>query len=352
MTTALATNRLTLVLPPGLEATEPPEARGSGRDDVRLLVSIGTEPPLHRRFRDIVDVLAPGDLLVVNTSATLPAALDARRHDGREVVVHLSNRLDPGSWVVEVRHSGSPASRPGATTSIGEILHFPGGGRLVMGPKLAGSDRLRHASLSVPGDELGWLARHGRPIRYGYVRRAWPIAAYQTVYADEPGSAEMPSAGRAFTPEIISALAARGVGFAPLVLHTGVSSMEGDEAPSVEQYRIPVATAERVNATRARGGRVIAVGTTVVRSLETVVDADGMVRPGEGWTDLVITPERGVTTVDGVLTGWHPPEASHLLMLEAIAGREALVLAYEAAVAERYRWHEFGDLHLILRRSG
>ena len=164
----------------------------------------------------------------------------------------------------------------------------------------------------------------------------------------EPGSAEMPSAGRPFTPEVITRLVAKGVGVTPIVLHTGVASLEADELPYPEHARVAPSTAARVNATHAAGGRVVAVGTTVVRALESAVDDGGTVHPFDGWTDLVITPERGVRAVDGLLTGWHEPEASHLLMLEAVAGRELLERSYAASLAEGYQWHEFGDVHLIL----
>jgi S-adenosylmethionine:tRNA ribosyltransferase-isomerase len=180
------------------------------------------------------------------------------------------------------------------------------------------------------------------------VPERWPIEYYQTVYATEPGSAEMPSAGRAFTPELITALVARGIGIAPLVLHTGVASLESHEPPYEEYFRVPAETARAINAARTAGGRLIAVGTTVVRALETAAEPDGTVHPGEGWTRLVITPQRGVHAIDGILTGWHEPEASHLSMLEAIAGRRHLEVAYAAALEGRYLWHEFGDLHLIL----
>ena len=180
------------------------------------------------------------------------------------------------------------------------------------------------------------------------MRTPWPISAYQTVYGTEPGSAEMPSAGRAFTPELITGLMARGIAVAPIVLHTGVSSPEADEAPYPEPYRVPATTAALVNHTRGRGGRVVAVGTTVVRALETVADDRHVAHPGEGWTELVVTPERGVRVVDGLLTGWHEPRASHLALVEAVAGRELLERSYHAALDAGYRWHEFGDLHLIL----
>jgi S-adenosylmethionine:tRNA ribosyltransferase-isomerase len=180
------------------------------------------------------------------------------------------------------------------------------------------------------------------------VTREWPVSSYQTVFAMEAGSAEMPSAGRAFTPEMITELIARGIEVAPLTLHAGVASLEEDEPPPAEFYRVPEATARRVGLARAAGGRVVAVGTTVVRALETVADASGTVHGGAGWTKLVVSPARGVRAVDGLLTGWHEPRASHLLMLEAVAGRPLLEASYRAALEHGYLWHEFGDLHLVL----
>ena len=203
-------------------------------------------------------------------------------------------------------------------------------------------------SSGLPATVPAYLARHGRPIRYGYVGRPFPISAYQTVFAREPGSAEMPSAGRPFTAALVTDLVSRGVGVSPIVLHTGVSSAEPGELPYPERYRVPPATAERVNATRAAGHRVIAVGTTVTRALETAADERGRVHPAQGWTELVVTPERGTRVVDGLITGWHQPAGSHLLLVEAVAGRATVERSYAAAVEGRYRWHEFGDVHLIL----
>jgi S-adenosylmethionine:tRNA ribosyltransferase-isomerase len=181
------------------------------------------------------------------------------------------------------------------------------------------------------------------------VQGSWPIGMYQTVYAGPPGSAEMPSAGRPFSPDVLERLAHRGIGFATLTLHTGVSSLEQHEAPYAEEYTVPAATAAQVRAARAAGGRVIAVGTTVVRALESAASVgQGEVIAAHDWTDLVVTPRRGVRTVDGLLTGLHEPRASHLQMLEAIAGRRHLERAYAAALAGDYLWHEFGDVHLIV----
>jgi S-adenosylmethionine:tRNA ribosyltransferase-isomerase len=302
----------------------------------------------HSTFALLPAYLEPGDLVVVNTSGTIPAAVDAIAGDGTRVVVHLSTQLDDGRWVVEPRapigHSTQrwTDGHPPRELTLGE------GARMTLDEPYGAAGRLWTASLELPQPVLTWLAVHGRPIRYPYVERPWPLRAYQNVYVTEPGSAEMPSAGRPFTPEVITRLVAKGVGITPLVLHTGVASLEADELPYPERVRVPAVTAERANAAHAGGHRVVAIGTTVVRALETAADVDGSVHAFDGWTDTVITPERGVYAVDGLLTGWHEPEASHLLMLEAVAGRELLERSYAASLAEGYRWHEFGDVHLIL----
>jgi S-adenosylmethionine:tRNA ribosyltransferase-isomerase len=158
----------------------------------------------------------------------------------------------------------------------------------------------------------------------------------------------MPSAGRPFTHRLLVRLMVRGVAVAPLLLHTGVSSPEKHEPPMPERFKVPEATARLVNATRAAGGRVVAVGTTVTRALETVADPSGTVAAGSGWTDLVLGPDRPARVVTGLVTGLHEAEASHLLLLEAVAGRPLVATAYDAAVAERYLWHEFGDAMLLL----
>lgn len=343
--------RLAFDLPRELEATEPPEARGLTRDAVRMLVARrGDLSLIHSTFALLPAFLDPGDLVVVNTSGTIPAAVHALGADGRDLVLHLSTQLGGDLWVVEPRmpsgHSterwAESAGRPPARLHLGE-----GATAELLEPYL-GSDRLWIARLSLPQAPLTWLAVNGRPIRYGYVERPWPVSSYQNVYVTEPGSAEMPSAGRPFTPEVITRLVAKGVGVTPIVLHTGVASLEADELPYPERVVVPPFTAARVNATRAAGGHIVAIGTTVVRAIETAADVDGTLRAVDGWTDVVITPERGVRAVDGLLTGWHEPEASHLLMLDAIAGHELLERSYEASLAEGYLWHEFGDVHLIL----
>jgi S-adenosylmethionine:tRNA ribosyltransferase-isomerase len=308
---------LAFELPARLEATEPPPVR----DEVRLLAA-SPAGLSHHNFTDLPDLLQPGDLLVVNTSATLPAALGA----GGTLRLHLSTPL-PGAfpddgherWVVELRDGTAPYRRGRA----GERLPLPGGGV---------------AELLAP-----YLDRHGEPIRYRHLPEPRPLSDFQTIFALEPGSAEMPSAGRPFSRRVLDALAARGIEVAPIVLHCGVSSLERGETPYPERFEVPAATAAAV----AAADRVIAVGTTVVRALESA-NLRGSDPFMKGWTRLVVTPETGVRVVDGILTGWHEPDASHLLMLEAIAGRELVERSYAAALAHGYRWHEFGDSHLLL----
>ena len=331
-------------LPAALEARVPPEARGLARDDVRLLVSYREGGRLvHTRFRQIAEFLDPGDLIVVNESITIPGALSATRQTGEELTLHLSTRIGPDTWVVEPRKTAVEA---------GERLSLPAGGRVEAYAEIIaphhGSTRLWKARLDLPLPWLPYLEAHGRPIAYDYVDGQWPLAMYQTVYGAKPGSSEMPSAGRAFSGRVMEELRRKGVGISPITLHTGVASLEDHEPPYEEWFEVPATTADAIAKTRASGGRVIAVGTTVVRALETAAAATGAVVPRRGWTDLIVTPERGVATVDGMLTGFHEPKASHLAMLEAIAGRGHLAVTYEAALAGGYLWHEFGDLHLIL----
>ncbi|SEG71288.1 S-adenosylmethionine:tRNA ribosyltransferase-isomerase [Thermomonospora echinospora] len=329
-------------LPPALEAHEPPEAHGRTRDGVRLLVARG-DGIGHHAFTELPDLLNPGDLLVVNTSATLPAAV---RLD--KLAVHFSTPYaeDSDLWLVELRRRVGKTSRPYRGGSPGEWIPMPGGATLALVRRQ--TERLWQARLST--DVVPYLRRYGVPIRYGYVRRDWPATAYQTAFALDrrEGSAEMPSAGRPFTPELVTRLVSRGVLMSPLSLHTGVASPEAHEPPYAERYDVPAVTADLVGHVRARGGRVIAVGTTVVRALETAAEPSGGVRPSRGWTRHVVTPETGVRVVDGLLTGLHEPKSSHLRMLTAIAGPRLLERAYEAALAESYLWHEFGDLNLLL----
>ncbi|MEU3617669.1 S-adenosylmethionine:tRNA ribosyltransferase-isomerase [Streptomyces sp. NPDC006872] len=350
-------------VPQELSARVPAEQRGPGRgrDDVRLLVSRGTDVA-HHAFRELPCLLRAGDLLVVNTSGTLAAAVDGRIGHAR-VVVHFSTRGDDGRWAVELRDpDGKGTTRVRAGGPAGARVRLPGGVRLVLEEPLSpGSGRLWWARVSPGGAGgggavPGLLREHGRPIRYSYTERDQPLSVYQTVFAlpsaDGAGSAEMPSAARPFTAGLVAELVSRGVQFAPITLHTGVASAEAHEPPYPERFAVPEASARLINAVRAGDGRVVAVGTTAVRAVESAAGADGVVRARAGWTDLVVTPARGVRAVDGLLTGLHEPEASHLLMLEAVAGRAAIDRGYDEALRGRYLWHEFGDVHLILPAEG
>lgn len=336
-----------------LSAHEPPEMRGLARDQVRLMVSrVSDDSITHARFFDFPDFLEPGDVVVVNSSATINAALDGERELHEDILLHLSTPLAGNKWVVELRRHSTSGTVPLLDASEAETIRLPANATATLiepyMPAFPGAPvRLWIAQLALPDHPIAYTAHYGMPIRYGYVPKSWPLSFYQTIFANESGSAEMPSASRAFTQEIVERLARKRVNVFPIVLHCGVSSLESHEPPYPERYRVPRDTAVAVNSARSLGNRVVAVGTTVVRSLESAADASGRVRPVEGWTDLVITPERGLRVVDAMLTGFHEPKASHRSMLEALAGRDHLQLAYDAAISGHYLWHEFGDLHLI-----
>lgn len=341
-------------VPQGRAATSPPESRGLPRDGVRMLVASATEGLRHARAHHLPAVLRPGDLVVVNTSDTLPAALTGVTAAGERVEVRLST-AEPGTvpaaalaarssrWVVELR---TAAGEPSTVDRAGTEVALAGGGSVRVDapyPVDPVRRRLWTSTMDTPAPLLPWLTAHGNPVRYGYTGAPWPLAAYRTGHADTPGSAEMPSAGRPLTDRTFRRLRLRGIRTASVVLHCGLSSPEHDEAPYAEWYAVPPSTLAAVAGTRAAGGRVVAIGTTVVRALEAAVRG-----PLSGWTELVVTPADPPSTVDGLLTGWHPPEASHLRMLAAIADPALLRESYAAALAEGYLWHEFGDVHLLL----
>ena len=345
-------------VPAARAATRPPEYRGRSRDDVKLLVATPGRI-LHRRFPDLADLLRAGDLVVVNSSATEPAAIDALRGDGTSVAVHVAGPHpdEDGSWVIELRHpdargpmtDGHPGERILATGGLDLVLDrpYPHG----PGPDRSSEVRLWRATATAGIQLRDHLERHGRPIAYGYLAGRWPRSSYRTVVAQRTsdfGSAEMASAGRPFTRALIARLLGRGIRMASVVLHSGVSSPEAGEPPTPERFEVPDMTARLVTSTHQRGGRVIAVGTTVTRALETVANEHGTVRPDRGWTDLVLGSDRPARLVDGLLTGWHTPEASHLDLLLAVAGVPLVQQAYDAALANDYRWHEFGDSCLLL----
>jgi S-adenosylmethionine:tRNA ribosyltransferase-isomerase len=334
---------LEFTLPAELEATEPPEARGLTRDGVRLLVGRRAGNTVsHHRFTELPSLLRAGDVLVVNTSATLPAAVGV---ESGALTVHFSTVLPGGRWLVELRRSTGKATEPYTRAAAGERYRLVGGATVTLRePYSAGRLWVADVDTAV----LPYLHTFGAPIRYSYVRQRWPLSYYQTVFGTTPGSAEMPSAGRPFTDRLVTRLVSAGVRFAPVLLHTGVASPEAHERPYPERFSVPATTARVVNEARAAGGRVIAIGTTAVRALETAAGEDGEVRAARGWTELIVTPALGVRAIDGLLTGFHEPRASHLDMLAAIAGRPLLDHTYAEAIAHGYLWHEFGDVNLLL----
>ena len=355
MTLSSTMPRTSFPSPEPQTAVGPPESRGVPRDGVRLLVA-SPSAIQHARFRDIDRFLRPGDVLVVNTSGTVPAEVDGWSARLGDLVLHVATPrvpLEDGSVVVELRTPPDAASpvlggRPGDEVQLGAgvtirlLEAYPREGS---SPTGAGNRLWRAA---VPGPFSGLLRRRGRPIAYGYLNARYPLREYQTVFSKDPGSAEMPSAGRPFTNRLVTRLVRAGVVIAPVLLHTGVSSQDAGEGPQPEPFAVTEATASLVNASRATGGRIIAVGTTATRALESATGADGVVRPASGWTDLVLGPERPVRVVNGLITGWHNPEASHLLLVESVGGPDLTQRAYDAAVQHGYAWHEFGDSCLFL----
>jgi S-adenosylmethionine:tRNA ribosyltransferase-isomerase len=334
-------------LPAGREADRLPEERGLARDEIRLLVS---RPDLDedRVFGDLLHVLRRGDLLVVNESATLPARLPARGAPG-DFFVHLSTQYGPDLWLAEPRWGpGAPGPIPMETGEEVEIAGLPA--RWVA--PYPGIPRL--GFVQFEGDVTAAMAREGRPIRYAYLPRDYPLSDYQTVFGRVPGSAEMPSAGRPFTHRLVRALRERGIRFASVLLHTGVSSLELDAAPGAvppvypEPFVVSASTVQAVDRARSRCRRVVAVGTTVARALESAADG-GVLRPARGFTRVYLSPERPIRTFDGLLTGFHTATSTHLALLASFAGEPLLERAYRSALDRGYLWHEFGDSHLFLR---
>jgi len=337
---------MTIAWMPTPEATSTPESRGLRRDEVRMLVA--TQDRLtHAQVLDLPQHLAPGDLLVVNTSATLPAAVRLR-HRRAGQALHVSAQLDDGTWVVEVRRADNLG--PATDVRPGELLRLPGHQVLrVVDAHPAGQTRLWRASPLPWRDSADYLGEQGRPIRYEYVRGTVGLDDLQTVYANEPGSAEMPSAGRPLSESTLVRLMAKGVVVAPVLLHTGVSSAEAHEPPQPERFTVPDVTARLVNETHRVGRRVVAVGTTSVRALESAA-VGPRVHAATGWTGLVLGPDRPAAVVDGILTGLHDPQASHVQLLEAVVGAPLVRRAYDEVTTglHEYLWHELGDTMLLL----
>ena len=355
MNNIIVENRIDFNLPKHLKCARPTELRKINRDEVRLMVSNKNTDKLHHVcFKDIGGYLNQGDVLVVNTSGTLPAALDILLPNKKAGRMHLSTQLNNNKWVVEIRLINGNKTQRFNHIKVGEKFNLPDGGSVkIIRPFYQNNFSKKHLHLWEVGFNLkqpvkNYLIKYGKPIRYDQINSDYPLSFYQTIFSNEMGSAEMPSAGRAFTAEVVTGLIVKGVQFAPVLLHTGVSSLERDEKPYPEFFQVPATTASLLNLAKNENRRIIAVGTTAVRAVESAINENGKVISQQGWTDLYITPERGMGIVDGLLTGFHEPEASHLLMLGALADQRHLQKCYDEAIRRAYHWHEFGDLHLIL----
>ena len=302
----------------------------------------------HRRFTEFPALVAPGDVVVVNDTRVFAARLAARRRGGGAAEVLLVSREPDGTWRALVR--------PGARIRPGARLALDAGDGVEVLATLDGGER--RVRLTGEGDDDAIIARHGKVPLPPYIAREpdeTDRERYQTVYAAAPGSVAAPTAGLHFTPAVLAELARRGVEVARLTLHVGPGTFRpvtaADPAHHVlapEAYALPEATARSIAAARERGGAVWAVGTTATRTLEACADPGGSVRAGAGWTSLFILPGHRFRVVDRLLTNFHLPRSTLLMLVSAFAGRERVLEAYREAVRERYRFYSYGDAMLIL----
>ncbi|GGB70139.1 S-adenosylmethionine:tRNA ribosyltransferase-isomerase [Fictibacillus barbaricus] len=333
-------------LPEELNAKEPPERRGIRRDYVKMMVLDKTTGQTnHTQFYHLDRYLKKGDLLVLNASRTVPAVLKSQKEmDGTEVEIRLAHRKNESIW------EALPVS---GTVKKGDVIRFS---PTLTATIIEQSDETPFVLLAFNlccSSLFNQIYRLGEPVRYEYIQEPWNLDYYQTVFATIPGSVEMPSAGRAFSWELLFRLQKKGVKIAYITLHTGLSYLLDDKwhkgpDTNFENYEVPKETAEMILETKRSGGKVIAVGTTVVRTLETVAREKGILQAASGWTNLYITENTKLQVCDGLITGMHEPEASHLQLLSAFVDREKLYDAYTDAIQQRYLWHEFGDMNLIL----
>jgi S-adenosylmethionine:tRNA ribosyltransferase-isomerase len=335
-----------IAAPPELRASLPAELRGLRRDGARLcVVERDSGRITHTTVARLGVHLRAGDLLVVNSSRTLPAALTVTRDNG-ELVQVRPGAIRATEWDALAVETDAPHRN--VRLRHGEILRARSGLLLHVLAERADAPLLWRMAV-LNGDPIETLLRDGEPIRYSYVPDPVALEHYQTVYAGVPGSVETPSAGRHLTWEVLDGLRDAGIGVTDIVLHCGLSSFQDDAVdltkPLIEeQFEVRPESADVIN----RAPRVIAVGTSVIRTLETAAGDDGDVRPMRGWTSLVITPRTRLRVVDALLTGLHEPPATHLDMLGALLDERLLERAY-AEVRERgYLWHEFGDAMLIV----
>ncbi len=346
-----AAEHLAFTLPDHLACPLPTELRGIARDEVGLLVTTGSGAVEHTRFRNLSDYLLPGDVLVVNQSATLPAAFSISLPGGLEGRVHFSTPVSENEWLAEIRQVKGNRTIRWNEGRENMIIPLPGATGIQLIRKFYQDRSLIHlwvVRFNSHQDMRSYMHEFGAPIQYENLNRTYPLDYYQTHFSLYPGSAEMPSAARGFTPRLMKELKKKNILLAPILLHTGVSSLEENEPPYPEFFRIDSQAARTINRARCSGRRIIAVGTTSMRAIESTADDQGCVIPMQGHTNLYIKPGYRPRAVNGLLTGFHEPKASHLYMLQAIAGLEHLELAYSHALDQEYYWHQFGDLHLIL----
>jgi S-adenosylmethionine:tRNA ribosyltransferase-isomerase len=342
-------------LPSALNADRPPERRGTARDRVRLLVlNRNTAKVIHTRFDRITEFLGPGDLLVFNSSRTLPAALRGTLKGSQlKIETRLAELLPDGNWLaLLLSQSGKTAAE---FVAKGSVLDFGAGLNCEVLKQDQRIPRLWKLRFSTSETEfLDLVYRVGEPIRYDHLSAPWRLSYYQNVYALQPGAAEMASAGRPFTWRLLLLLRNQGIESASITLHTGLSSYLDDEfdrrqVASEEEYWISEEAAEKINRAKHSGRRIMAIGTTVVRALESIAaETGGDVIACHRYTQLHIKAGYRLKIVSSLLTGLHEPEASHLDLLAAFVPPRAIYAAYLEAIQQRYLWHEFGDLNLIL----
>lgn len=342
----MATKVLDFYLPEELNASHPPEKRGVRRDHVRMMVlNRATGETKHDHFFHLGEYLQPGDLVIANNSRTIPAVLQAQWSRNNEpialkVEVRLARRRHEDIW--------------DALVVANPVIP---GDQLVFSPELSATviadkenSPLKIIHFTKKGTELfNIIYALGEPIRYEYIEQPWDLDYYQTIFASHPGSVEMPSAGRAFSWELIFKLKRKNILLDFIQLHTGLSYLLDDnwnQTPedNEEEYHISERTMERILQTKASGKRVIAVGTTVVRALESAARNGAL----SGLTTLYIDNHYSLKIADGIITGFHEPQASHLDMLSAFVSEKHLLQAYDQAIDAGYLWHEFGDMNLIL----
>ena len=322
----------------------------TARDASRLMVLTRSEHLVeHRHFRDLPEYLRPGDVLVLNDTRVIPARLAATRPTGGKVEILLLTPRGGDVWEC--------LARPGRRAQVGQTLTFAGGRMtgLVLGKTEYGG-RVVQLSAAAGLDVDSLVDAVGEmPVPHYIKSRLDQPERYQTVYARERGSAAAPTAGLHFTPDLLGQIEGAGVVIARVTLHVGLGTFRPVKTEQVEEhvmhsehYEVSAETAEAINSARAAGGRVVAVGTTTVRTLESSADADGRVAPGAGWTSIFIYPGYVFRAVDAMVTNFHLPKSTLIMMVSAFAGREFVLDAYRQAVEEKYRFFSFGDAMLIL----